>query len=192
MSEHQISCEAALLSGAWDRAAEAALAWARHPEPGGRRDPRPHFVLNVVQLLNGRFAEAWTSHALSLQEADDIAQVKTWLEAHPRVRRVCYPGGASMGAEQVWVYRRQCTGPGSVLSFLLDGGEAEAFAFLDRLRVVKLAVSLGGIESLIEHPASMTHADMTAEEIYLAASRAAHELAVLRNGRAVRVALTPT
>ncbi|HET9313660.1 MAG TPA: hypothetical protein VFO04_06630, partial [Nitrospira sp.] len=80
MSEHQSSCKAALLSGAWERASEAALAWARHPEPAGRRDPRPHFVLNVVQLLKGQFAEAWTSHALSLQDADDIARVKAWLD----------------------------------------------------------------------------------------------------------------
>ncbi|RPJ23713.1 MAG: tetratricopeptide repeat protein, partial [Planctomycetaceae bacterium] len=80
MSEHQTTCEAALLSGAWDRAVDAALAWARHREPAGRRDPRPHFVLNVVQLLKGQFAEAWTSHALSLQDADDIARVKAWLD----------------------------------------------------------------------------------------------------------------
>ncbi len=80
MSQHQTTCEAALLSGAWEQAAETALAWARHPEPTGSRDPRPHFVLNVVQLIKGQFAEAWASHALSLQEADDIARVKVWVE----------------------------------------------------------------------------------------------------------------
>src|SRR6188472_1058155 len=80
MSEHQSSCEAALVSGAWNRAAEEALVWARHPESSGSRDPRPHFVLNVVQLIKGQFAEAWTSHALSLQEADDITRVKLWVE----------------------------------------------------------------------------------------------------------------
>ena len=80
MSEQQISCESALLNGSWERAADEALAWARHPETSGRRDPRPHFVLNVVQLIRGQFAEAWTSHALSLQETDDIARVKVSIE----------------------------------------------------------------------------------------------------------------
>jgi len=69
MSQYQTTCEAALLSGAWERAAEEALAWARHPEPTGSRDPRPHFVLNVVQLIKGQFAEAWTSHAMSHDRA---------------------------------------------------------------------------------------------------------------------------
>ena len=87
MSQHQTTCEAALLSGAWARAAEEALVWARHPETSGKRDPRPHFVLNVVHLLKGQFAEAWTSHALCLQDPDDIARVRAWVEtlvaAHP-------------------------------------------------------------------------------------------------------------
>ena len=55
------------------------------------------------------------------------------------------------------VFDRQCTAPGSTFSFDVDGGEAEAFAFLDRLQVMKLAVSLGGTETLISHPASTTH-----------------------------------
>jgi hypothetical protein len=80
MTEHQTTCEAALLSGAWERAAEQAFAWARHPDTPGSRDPRPHFVLNVVQLIKGQFAEAWTNHAMSLQDADDIARVKEWVE----------------------------------------------------------------------------------------------------------------
>jgi methionine-gamma-lyase len=58
------------------------------------------------------------------------------------------------------VYRRQCSAPGSVIAFDVDGGEAEAFRFLNALKLVKLAVSLGGTESLAEHPASMTHADV--------------------------------
>ncbi|HET8721702.1 MAG TPA: tetratricopeptide repeat protein, partial [Nitrospira sp.] len=87
MSQHQNTCEAALLSGAWEQAAEAALAWARHPAPGAPRDPRPHFVLNVIHLIKGQFAEAWSSHALCLQDPDDIARIKAWVEtlvaAHP-------------------------------------------------------------------------------------------------------------
>jgi methionine-gamma-lyase len=55
------------------------------------------------------------------------------------------------------VFERQCSAPGSTFSFEVKGGEAEAFAFLDRLKIMKLAVSLGGTETLICHPASTTH-----------------------------------
>ena len=62
------------------------------------------------------------------------------------------------------IYERQCKGPGSTFSFEVKGGEAEAFAVLDRLQVIKLAVSLGGTESLASHPAAMTHSDISSDE----------------------------
>ena len=65
---------------------------------------------------------------------------------------------------QVALYRKQCKGPGSLISFCVKGGEKEAFQLLDTVREYKLAVSLGGIETLIEHPGTMTHSDMTPEE----------------------------
>jgi hypothetical protein len=58
------------------------------------------------------------------------------------------------------LYARQCLAPGSTFSFCVRGGEAEAFRVLDALRLVKLAVSLGGTESLASHPAAMTHSDI--------------------------------
>ena len=61
------------------------------------------------------------------------------------------------GSRERSVYDRQCRGAGSTFSFKIKGGEAEAFRMLDRFRIVKLAVSLGGAESLICHPASTTH-----------------------------------
>lgn len=91
--------------------------------------------------------------------------VAEFLQDHPRVRRVHYLGFLDDdSAGQHDVYRRLCTAPGSTFSFEIDGGESEAFRVLDALQVVKLAVSLGGTESLASHPASMTHSDMTAEE----------------------------
>ena len=60
--------------------------------------------------------------------------------------------------------KRQCKSPGSTFSFEVKGGEAEAFAVLDRLKVIKLAVSLGGTETLASHPAAMTHSDIPEEE----------------------------
>ena len=61
------------------------------------------------------------------------------------------------------MYRRQCKAPGSTFSFEIQGGEPEAFRLLDRLQLIKLGISLGGTESLIQHPATMTHADITPE-----------------------------
>lgn len=58
------------------------------------------------------------------------------------------------------IYERQCLSPGATFSFELRGGEAEAFRALNALQLVKLAVSLGGTESLAEHPATMTHSDI--------------------------------
>ena len=91
-------------------------------------------------------------------------KVVDFLRTHPRVTAVAYPGEAALGEAQNELFRRQCSGPGSIASFFIAGGEREAFAVLDRVRTFKLAVSLGGIESLIEHPSSMTHSDMTPEE----------------------------
>ena len=80
MTDYQAQCEARLLEGQWDQAQQAALAWARHPATGTDRDPRPHFALNVIHLLRGEFAEAWNTHAKCLEESEDIAQVKEWIE----------------------------------------------------------------------------------------------------------------
>ena len=87
-------------------------------------------------------------------------RVAAWLADHPRVARVRFPGLLE-DESQRRIYERQCSGPGALISFeLADAGEAEAFRFLNAVRLIKLAVSLGGTESLIEHPATMTHADV--------------------------------
>lgn len=85
-----------------------------------------------------------------------------WLERHPAVAWVRYPGLPSH--PQYELAKRQMDGPGSVIAFELRGGVEAGRKFLDALRLIVLAVSLGGIESLIEHPASMTHSKVPAEE----------------------------
>ncbi len=97
-------------------------------------------------------------------QQDNAARLVALLRQHPKVKRVYYPGLPEMGDRQVALWKRQCTGAGSVVSFDVRGGEAEAYRVLDAVRHMRLAVSLGGIETLIEHPWSMTHADMTAEQ----------------------------
>jgi methionine-gamma-lyase len=86
--------------------------------------------------------------------------VAEFLAGHPKVTAVHYLGMLGPADPMYEVYRRQCLGPGSLIAFEVAGGEAGAFRFLNALELVHLAVSLGGTESLAEHPASMTHADV--------------------------------
>jgi methionine-gamma-lyase len=91
------------------------------------------------------------------KSAENAAQVAQFLLAHPKVLSVNYLGFLAAGDPRQPVFRRQCDSAGSTFGFVVKGGEAEAFRLLDSLQVIKLAVSLGGTESLMSHPASTTH-----------------------------------
>jgi len=84
-------------------------------------------------------------------------KVCAFLRDHPKVESVGYLGFLEEGSRQADIYKRHCTGAGSTFSLYLKGGEKEAFAFLDALKIAHLAVSLGGTETLASHPAAMTH-----------------------------------
>jgi methionine-gamma-lyase len=90
---------------------------------------------------------------------ENAAKVCRFLSDHAKVERVGYLGFLEEqgDAQQADIYRRHCLGAGSTFSLYLKGGERESFAFLDALRIAKLAVSLGGTETLASHPAGMTH-----------------------------------
>jgi methionine-gamma-lyase len=90
---------------------------------------------------------------------ENAAKVCAFLDGHPKVERVGYLGFLEQqgDARQADIYRRHCVGAGSTFSLFLKGGEAESFRFLDALQIAKLAVSLGGTETLASHPAGMTH-----------------------------------
>ncbi|HEY0147498.1 MAG TPA: cystathionine gamma-synthase family protein [Allosphingosinicella sp.] len=92
-------------------------------------------------------------------------QVCAFLKNHPKVESVGYLGFLEEGsdARQADIYRRHCTGAGSTFSLYLKGGEKEAFAFLDSLKIAHLAVSLGGTETLASAPAAMTHLSVPEE-----------------------------
>lgn len=90
----------------------------------------------------------------AMENARGVAE---WLRDHPKVAAVTYLGFYPEGSRQRAVYDRQCKAAGSTFSFHLHGDEAEAFRLLDNLRLMKLAVSLGGSETLICHSASTTH-----------------------------------
>ncbi len=115
----------------------------------------PHqawLVLHGIRTLGMRVERA-QSNAIELAR---------WLETSPEVAWVRYPGLPSH--PQFELAKRQMSGPGSIIAFELRGGAEAARVFLNNVRLITLAVSLGGVESLIEHPASMTHASIPEEE----------------------------
>ncbi len=92
--------------------------------------------------------------------------IATYLENHPKVAKVYYPGLKSHPQYEIGL--RQASGFGGMISFEIVGGEQEAVLFLESLELFTLAESLGGVESLIEHPALMTHSSITVKERELA------------------------
>ncbi|CAA9487044.1 MAG: Methionine gamma-lyase [uncultured Sphingomonadaceae bacterium] len=87
---------------------------------------------------------------------ENAAKVCAFFQGHPKVESVGYLGFLNEG-RQGDIYRRNCLGAGSTFSLYLKGGERDSFAFLDTLKIAKLAVSLGGTETLASAPAAMTH-----------------------------------
>ena len=107
-----------------------------------------------------------TLHARLRQHEENAQHLAAILDEHPAVRHVYYPGLGSHPGHDIACSQQQ--GFGGMLSFELKGGEAAVRAFLEQLRHFSLAESLGGVESLVCHPASMTHAPMS-EKALLAA-----------------------
>jgi methionine-gamma-lyase len=97
------------------------------------------------------------------QQMKNAIKVANFLNDHPKIAKVHYLGLIEENSPEYIIYKRQYTSPGAMLSFDIKGGEKEAFQFLNKLKLIKLAVSLGSTESLAEHPASMTHAGISQE-----------------------------
>jgi cystathionine gamma-lyase len=87
--------------------------------------------------------------------------VATFLEGHSRVEKVIYPGLTSH--PQHALAKEQMSGFGGMITFYIKGGMKESREFLEKVKIFALAESLGGVESLIEHPAIMTHASVPIE-----------------------------
>jgi methionine-gamma-lyase len=98
------------------------------------------------------------------QQAESAIKVAEYVRDHPKVEKVHFLGFIERENAQKNIFDKQCLGTGSMISFNISGGEEEAFRFLDNLSHFKLAVSLGSTESLAEHPASMTHVDVSPED----------------------------
>jgi methionine-gamma-lyase len=136
----------------------------------------PKSIVSPIKKLRGALGTqldpntAWmimrSMETLSLRmhkSAQNAALVADFLRHHPKISHVNYLGFLAADDPRRAVFERQCESPGSTFGFTVKGGEAEAFRLLDALQVIKLAVSLGGTESLISHPASTTHSGLPKE-----------------------------
>lgn len=128
---------------------------------------RVQFLLNAMGTCASPF-DCWLVlrgiHTLPIrmrQHEANAACVASYLLTHPRVKRVFYPGLKSHPGHDI--AQRQMRGFGGMVSFEIEGGVEAANAVLRRTKVFSLAESLGGVDSLIEHPATMTHASMPEE-----------------------------
>jgi cystathionine gamma-lyase len=90
--------------------------------------------------------------------AENAMAVALFLESHPKVEKVVYPGLSSH--PQHALAKEQMSGFGGMITIFLKGGMTEARTFLESVKIFSLAESLGGVESLIEHPGIMTHASV--------------------------------
>jgi methionine-gamma-lyase len=91
------------------------------------------------------------------QQARNAQDVAEFLSQHSKVSKLFYLGCLKEGSKGYTIYNKQYTSPGAMIAFEIKGGEKEAFHFMNQLKLIKLAVSLGSTESLVQHPASMTH-----------------------------------
>ncbi|MBG6132599.1 methionine-gamma-lyase [Aquimarina sp. EL_43] len=98
------------------------------------------------------------------QQTKNAQIIADYLNNHPKVENVYYLGLLEEETEGYKTFQKQCSAPGAMVSFDIIGGEEEAFIFLNNLKLMKLAVSLGGTESLAEHPKTMTHAGVDEEQ----------------------------
>jgi len=127
---------------------------------------------DVAWLLTRSIETLWVRME---RQAEKAAKVASAIEKHPKIKFLMYPGLLEKQAreiksnylkEQLRIYKACCSGPGSMFSFELTNNSRDAaYRFLDSLKIFHLAVSLGGTESLIQHPRSMTHSDMAPQDL---------------------------
>jgi methionine-gamma-lyase len=130
--------------------------------------------VRTLRTFLGTLAGPWTGWLLlrSLEtlklrmtcQMKNARYVADYLNDHPKVKKVHYLGLLEQGTREHEIYKRACVSPGSMISFDIKGGQKAAFRFLNALKLFTLAVSLGGTESLAEHPGTMTHADVAPKD----------------------------
>jgi cystathionine gamma-lyase len=136
------------------------------------RDPalgeRLGFLQNAIGAIGGPFDSFLALRGLKTlplrmeRSSASALKIAAWLESQAQVERVMYPGLASH-PQHALAQRQMQNGYSGIVTFFLRGGFDEARHFLERLELFAIAESLGGVESLVDHPASMTHASVPAE-----------------------------
>jgi cystathionine gamma-lyase len=136
------------------------------------RDPalaeKLRFLQNAVGAVAGPFDSFLalrglkTLHLRMERHCSNALHLAKWLERHPKVEKVVYPGLPSHPQHELAA--KQMSAPGGMITIFLKGGLDEARRFLENCKIFALAESLGGVESLIEHPAIMTHASVPAAQ----------------------------
>ncbi len=128
---------------------------------------RLHYLQNAIGATPGPMdcflvlRGTKTLHVRMKAHEENAMDLAKWLEAHPAVERVVYPGLPSHPQHEL--ARRQMSGFGGMITFIVRGGLPKARRVLERCKIIACAESLGGVESLIEHPAIMTHASVPAD-----------------------------
>ncbi len=97
------------------------------------------------------------------KQASNATEIADFLDTHPLIDKVLFLGKLDKSSKSYQIFKEQYSSSGAMISFYVKGGEEEAFRFLNQLKLIKLAVSLGSTESLVQHPASMTHAGVCSE-----------------------------
>lgn len=137
------------------------------------KDPRLVDEVKKVRSFFGTICEpftAWllerslaTLHTRMVKQSKNASRIVDRLRGHAKLRAIHYP--TLLEGEQRRIYEAQCRAPGGMISFEIAGGRPAAFGFLDALRIPKLAVSLGSVESLVTHPRTTTSSEMADEEL---------------------------
>jgi len=130
--------------------------------------------IKMYRSIMGAMSGPWTGWLLlrsletlkirMTQQVDNAKHIAEFLNDHPKIESLYYLGYLEEDDPQYEIYKKQCLSPGAMISFDIKGGEEEAFKFINALKLIHLAVSLGGTESLVEHPGTMTHSDIPKDE----------------------------
>jgi cystathionine gamma-lyase len=127
------------------------------------------FLHNATGAVSGPFDSFLALRGLKTlplrmrQTSENAMEIATWLEKHPKVARVLYPGLPSH-PQHALAKKQMHNGFSGIVTFFVKGGLAEARSFLERCKLFTLAESLGGVESLVDHPGLMTHASIPPEQ----------------------------
>lgn len=137
----------------------------------GKKEPLSEMAMTTLKDIGGIISpfDAWllirglkTLPVRLDRHCDNAEKIASQLKEHPKVKNIYFPGDPDF--PQYHLAERQMKRPGGMISFEIDGAKKDAQAFLNKCQLIKIAVSLGDAETLIQHPATMTHAVVPEEE----------------------------